>query len=59
MSEQKDFDGHLEYNLAGKTPDEKLDYLAALIQWKAELKQRVQRDNPGGADTGGARCQGS
>jgi len=55
MSDQNDFDGHLEYTLAGKTPDEKLEYLAALIRWKAELRQSVHRDERSGSDPGDTR----
>lgn len=47
MSEKKpihpDFDGHLEYSVRDKTPDEKIAWLEMMMELRAELRQIARR----------------
>ncbi len=43
MTDKRDFDGHLEYSLRGKSPEEKLEYLTAVLEMKEELTRGLNR----------------
>lgn len=47
-----DFDGHLEYSLRDKTPDEKLAWLEMMMELQAELRSISRRQHAGSSAPG-------